>query len=254
MNRELKAYALRALGLFLMLELLLAGAILMFPSFEGKMGSLRAMAPLESLRSMIDQLEEGGIAAYVVGQHYFKGCNTLGSAAAILFACGAIAGEAQRGTLEIWLARPVLRARLLLERFVLGWLALFVPILASSLTVPALLERIDESMDIAPLLRCSVHQTLLLGAFYAVAFAWSAVGRNPVRIAFVMLFALTAEFAMYLIMDVTHYSVFRLADIDDFMRLVDGAGLDPVICGGLAAVQLAALAFALWAFRRRLPA
>ncbi|TAJ11423.1 MAG: hypothetical protein EPO68_14475, partial [Planctomycetota bacterium] len=230
------------------------GAILFFPNFEGNIGALRAMAPLESLRSMVDQLEEGGIAAYVVGQHYFKGCNTLGTAAAVLFACGAVAGEAQRGTLEIWLARPVSRARLLVERFALGWLALFVPILASSLSVPWLLSRIDESMDVRPLVLCSVHETLLLGAFYAVAFAWSAVGRNPVRIAFVMLFLLTAEFATYLIMKVTHYSVFRLADIDDFMRLVDGAGLDPWICGSLAAVQLAALGFALWAFRRRLPA
>jgi ABC-type transport system involved in multi-copper enzyme maturation permease subunit len=254
MGRELKAYAWRALGFFLILELMLAGAILMFPNFEGKMGTLRAMAPLESLRSMIDQLEEGGIAAYVVGQHFFKGCNTLGSAAAVLFACPAIAGEAQRGTLELWLARPVSRTRLLLERFAFGWLALGVPILASSLSVPWLLARIDESMDVGPLVWCSLHQTLLLGAFYAIAFAWSACGRNPVRIAFVMLFLLTAEFAAYLIMQITHYSVFRLADIDDFMRLVDGAGLDPLICGSLAAVQLAALGFAIWAFRRRLPA
>jgi ABC-type transport system involved in multi-copper enzyme maturation permease subunit len=253
-SRELRSYALRALAFFAILEFLLVGAILFFPNFDESIGALRTMAPLESLRQIVDQLEEGGVAAYVVGQHYFKGCNTLGTAAAVLFACGAVAGEVQRGTMEIWLARPVSRTRLLLERWVLGWFALFVPVLVSSLTVPWLLGRIDESMPVLPLVWCSVHQTLLLGAIYALTFLCSSLGRNPVQIAFTLLFLCTAEFALYLVMNFTHYSIFRLADIDDFMRLVDGAGLDARICGGLAAFQLVALGLALWGFQRRLPA
>ena len=42
-----------------------------------------------------------GVSAYVTAQHFFKGCNTLGAACAILFAFGAIAGEAHRGTLYL---------------------------------------------------------------------------------------------------------------------------------------------------------
>jgi ABC-type transport system involved in multi-copper enzyme maturation permease subunit len=60
------------------------------------------------------------VFAYVTGQHFFKGCNTLGTAAAVLLAVGAVAGEAHRGTLEIWLARPLSRRRILSERWVQG--------------------------------------------------------------------------------------------------------------------------------------
>ena len=108
--------AWRTLGHFLVLGLALFAALMYFPTFAENIGKYRDLVPIPALKDLVGQLEEGGLWAYVAGQHYFKGCNTMGIAAAVLFACGAVAGEAQRGTLEIWLARPVTRTRLLLER------------------------------------------------------------------------------------------------------------------------------------------
>jgi ABC-type transport system involved in multi-copper enzyme maturation permease subunit len=72
-------------------------------------------------------------------QHFFKGCNALGGMVAVIFAMNAVAAEAQRGTLEIWLARPLSRRRLLLERWAAGAIWLSLPVFRP-LTIPFLAE------------------------------------------------------------------------------------------------------------------
>jgi len=79
MLREHRFAAWGALAWFVVLEALLVGAILFWPSFEDNIDALRDMAPMESLKGMIDQLEAGGIVAYVNGQHFFKGCHSRSS-------------------------------------------------------------------------------------------------------------------------------------------------------------------------------
>jgi len=147
MSREVKGTLVKASFFFLVLEAMLAAAIYWWPSFAENVGSvMKIVQPVPFLRDAVQTAGQAGLSGYVALQHFFKGCNTLGVAAAILFAMGAIAGEAQRGTLELFLARPVTRKRLVTERFCAGYLALAVPIFVSSLTIPALLTMVDETM------------------------------------------------------------------------------------------------------------
>src|SRR6186997_3301508 len=115
-----------SLALTVILELMLVAAIRFFPNFEEHFETLRILAGISSLQGIMNQIEESGVVGYVVAQQFFKGCNTLGTAAAVLFAVGAVAGEVHRGTFELWLARPFTRSRLLAERFATGALALVV--------------------------------------------------------------------------------------------------------------------------------
>jgi ABC-type transport system involved in multi-copper enzyme maturation permease subunit len=253
MARELRAAFVRGLAFALVLELMLVAAILYFPSFEQNVSSLRAMAPLKALKQIVDELEQGGVFAYVAGQHFFKGCNTLGTAAAVLFGAPAVAGEAQRGTLEIWLARPVSRARLLGERFVLGALALVLPVLATSASIPWLLPLVDEQGELEPYLLAAVHQSAVLLALYGAAFLWSSASSHPQRIAFVLLFFTTFEFALYLIDQVTRYSLYRLSDIKDLVRIESQRSLDWWTVLPLLAFSAACFGLALVVFRRRVP-
>jgi len=254
MTREAKSYIARGFGFFVVLEVMLVFAIIFWPSFAQNVDSLKSMAsPVPMLRGMVEQLEQGGVSAYVVGQHFFKSCNTLGAAAAVLFAMGAIAGEAHRATLEIWLARPVTRTRLLTERFVAGLTALAIPIFATSLTIPKLLETVDETMAYGELMWCSLHATLFVGMIYAVTFLLSSLGSQPMRIAFVMLFASIFEFAIYMVKTITHWSLFRLSDIEVYTRITmrDGPALGTGLI--LATVILACYVGSLFALRRRVP-
>jgi ABC-type transport system involved in multi-copper enzyme maturation permease subunit len=253
MGRAWRSTAWRALGFAVVLELMLIPAILYWPEFQKHTRELRAMAPLPVMRGMIDTLEQGGVFAYVTGQHFFKGCNTLGTAAAVLFAVGAVAGEAHRGTLEIWLARPLSRRRILTERYVQGALAVALPVLATTLTIPLLLERIGASLPLGPLVLSALHQSALLLAIYGLTFFLSSISRAPLGLAFGMLFFTIFQFAIYLVERLTHASIFRLADVERFLYVQSHGSLDWRVVAPLLAICAVTYVASLVAFARRTP-
>jgi hypothetical protein len=51
---------------------------------------------------------------------------------------------------------------------------------------------------------------------YALTFALSCAGSRPLVIGFGMLLFMLAEFSIYLVQTLTHWSLFRLTDIDAF--------------------------------------
>ena len=254
LSRDARNYLLFGTMLFVVLEALLAVAIIWWPSFAENTGALKRLAaPLPMLADQLNLIDMIGVPAYVVAQHFFKGCNTLGAAAAVLLAMNAVAGEAQRGTMELWLSRPVTRRRLFTERYLGGLAAVCVPVMLTTLTIPALLTLVDETMGYGHLILCALHQCLFLGALYSLTLWLSALGSQPLKIGFVMMFACIGEFALYMVKTLTHYSVFRLVDIEAFARVLSTSALDPVLSGSLLAVNVVAYLGGLVALERRVP-
>ncbi len=253
MRFAMRAYGIPSLVYFLLLEAMLAAAILFWPEFQKNAGMLKAMAPISMLKDMVDSLAQGGIEAYVVGQHFFKGCNTLGTAAGVLFAAGAVAGEVQRGTLELWLARPFTRRRLLLTRWLCGALALCLPIFVSTATVPWLLTFVDAEASTYALMLAATHQCVFLLATYSLTFLCSTLFDSPMGIALSVLFFTTLEFSIYLVKVATHWSLFRLADIGVFMDIMSKETLRADMVLPLVGISLACLAASLAAFSRKVP-
>ena len=226
---RLSGLALFALAYAVLLEAMLAAAILFWPEFAASVQAFRPFT--EALPVMGDlrgKVEDKGAIAYVLGQHFFKGCNALGTAAAVLFAAPAIAGEAHRGTLEMWLARPVSRTRLLLER-------------------------VEEYEPYAPYLLCAAHQSLFLLAVYSVTFLCSCLGSNPNRIALSLLFVTVFEFALYMVKSVTHWSLYRLCDMDLLLALAEDGRWNAPVVSTLGATVVASVALSWWVFQRRTP-
>ncbi len=254
MLRTVRGYLAYGAGLFIVLALMIAGAIYWWPSFAENVSKLKVFAaPMPMLGDMLNQIERGGVAAYVVGQHFFKAGNTVGVGAAILFAAGAVAGEAHRGTLEVWLARPVSRARLLSERFFGGLALTTLPVFLTSALVPWMLGWVDESMEFGDLMRCSAHCAALLGAIYGLTFLWSAASSEPMRIIFVTLMFCVFQFAMYMVKTATDWSLFRTADIEVYMEVVLFDRLDWRYVGPMVAVIAGSYLGALRVFARRVP-
>jgi ABC-type transport system involved in multi-copper enzyme maturation permease subunit len=253
LERGTRTLIWQAVGYGIVLEAMLVAAILFWPNFEENIASLKKMAPLPVLKQMVDTLAQEGISAYVNGQHFFKGCNTLGVAAAVLFAMGAVAGEVHRGTLEIWLARPFSRRRMLLERYGAGALALVVPIFLTSATAPWLLGFVEEDMSMSLLMLASVHQSLFLLCIFSATFLCSSLGRNPTKIAFVMLFFTTFEFAIYMVKTVTHYSIFRLTDIQAYLDISLQNSLSVPTVVSMLAFSAVCATLSVVAFERRVP-
>ena len=227
MPRSLKSYIAYSLGFFIVLELLLAAAILYWPEFVKNFDNIVALTSfLKPVRDLAMLAKEEGVPAYVAGQHFFKGCSAMGTAASVLFAANAIAGEAQRGTLELMLARPVSRLRLYTERWLGGFLAVALPVYATTMTVPWLLSRVGESMDWGDLLLCATYMCLFLAPIFALTFAWSSWGSEPLRISYVSLFAAILAFGLYFVEVTTNLTPFRLVDPRVFMAIIKTDSLD----------------------------
>ena len=71
-SHETRGAVWRGLFLTLVLELMLVPAILYWPNFEANVGKLKSLTPLPVLKQLVTSLEEGGVFAYVAGQHFFK--------------------------------------------------------------------------------------------------------------------------------------------------------------------------------------
>jgi len=170
-----------------------------------------------------------------------------------VFAMGAVAGEAQRGTLELILARPLSRRRILLERWIAGAVAVALPVFATSLTIPWLLQFVDETMRLGPLMLASAQQSALLLAIYSATFLLSCVSSRPMVLGFGMMLFVLFEFGIYIIKFVTHASIFRLADIGVFARIGSTQSLDWRLTGPLLAWIASMLWLSLAAFARRVP-
>ena len=193
MGRETRRALFQMLGFAFVLELILVPAILYWPDFEENIASFKKIVPFLKGKNLVGMLEVTGVEGYVVAQHFFKGCMILGIPAAVLFSMGAVAGEAHRGTLEIWLARPISRTRLLLERWLAGALAIVVPVFATSATLPYLLAKVDETMAWEPILLSSAHASMVgaskrteignstANAFFTIANKRTAISECPPR-------------------------------------------------------------------------
>ena len=253
MSSSTRSIVLRGLAFALVLELLLVPAVLFWPSFRDNVATLQVMVPFKAARAILDDFTQAGATGYICGQQFFKACNTLGVMAAVLFAAGAVAGEAHRGTLELWLSRPISRRRLLLERWSGGALAIVLPVFLTTATIPWLSTYVNEHMRLAPLLLCAAHQSSLLLAFYSATFFFSTVGSNPLGIGFAMLLFSIFQFAIYLIETITHYSIFRLADIPTYVEICNKRALNLHIVLPLLAVSILFVVASLLAFERRVP-
>jgi ABC-type transport system involved in multi-copper enzyme maturation permease subunit len=222
---ELRSRLWLAIAYFVTLELLLIGALAYWPQFAENLDKLRSLIPLPVLQEMADEIEASGFPAYLAGQHFFKGANSIGGLVAVLFAMFAVALEVQRGTLEIWLARPVSRTRLFFERWLSGAFWLVLPVFLSTLSVPLIASYIDERVDMWPLVLSASHQSLFLLSIYAPTFLLSCWWANPLGIGFAMLLLALFQMSLYLIENVTHYSYFRLADVRVFVEIYDTESL-----------------------------
>jgi hypothetical protein len=254
MGAALRSWFWFALGLTLVLEAHLVAAILYWPEFAKNAPALRAMIPpIARIRQDFDKLIEGGVFGYVAGQHLFKFSNLVGTVAAVVFAAGAVAGEAHRGTLEIWLARPLSRTRILSERWLQGALALIVPLFATTLTIPWLLTKVDQHCDLAPFLWSVVHFSVFLLCMYGLTFFLSTLGRTPLLLIAGLIFFALLELALYLVEGATHWSIYRLADMDRLLWIQKHGGLDRQVVWPLAGFVVLSFVASLIAFRRRTP-
>jgi len=256
---------------FLLLELMLVGAILYWPDLARdlarKAGALEALMPAEFLKRMVRDWasDDSDVAyrAYIATQQFFKGINVCGIAIAVLLGTGIISRERETGTLEMLLSRPISRARVLWSKTWVVALCVVVPIYLSSLSViplSAILPGINSNIPAPVLLEASTHASLFVLMFLAATVLLSTFMRTQVAVAFTIGGFVIAQVGIYFIQVIRVGSVFMLSDHETYSPIIAGNvswkalffgrsfGFGPGIC--LILVILALFAGATWLFKR----
>jgi len=157
--------------------------------------------------------------------------------------------------MEMWLARPVSRHRLYLERWSSGLLAVTVPVLLSTATITPMMDlrEIEKTIDWLDLARCALYMCAFLAPIYAATFAWSAASAEPLNVSLTALFASIVAFALYFVEVATDYTPFRLVDIRTLMAIVDDDAFDWRFMGPMLASTAILYFVGLRFFRQRTP-
>jgi ABC-2 type transport system permease protein len=178
----------------------------------------------------------------------------------IQFPALAIAGERDKGTLEVTLSRPISRRVLYVTLFVAGagFIALLVAILVSVMGVGSVLVGLGDELDVGHLAQLWLAGTLLFGAFMSLAFAASVESDRAgpaigIPAAFMVINYLA--FAIGSIWPemqwLQEYSFFNLLKAQDI--LLDGVAMSDVLI--LLGFSIVLVAVAMYRFPRRdLPA
>ncbi len=237
-----------------------------YPVFLEQQGSLLKFArQMGGVFNSLADVSTKSDWAFFSSQQLSKLGNVLGVAMATLFAVGAVAGEAHRGSLEILLARPRSRTRILLERYAAGGLALMVPLwvttpmvmpLAEQMgTVALMQEKFNSSFQLPTelLVRGAIHEGFFLLSIYSVTFLLSCLASRVEWIVIGVLGASLVLGAIYLVPVTTDYSPFRFADPMVYLEFESQPGLPWKITGSLIGVSLGCLALSWLVFMRRLP-
>lgn len=175
---------------------------------------------------------------------------------AVGFPVASIAGERQRGTLEVLLARPVARRTLYLTLLAATLLFVAVSVAAAPLGMAAgaVLYGVAGELRPADLVVAWVNDTLLFAAIGALALAASvSFDRLGPALGLALGFVI-ASYAIDILAKlwpdaawIGGYSIFGYFEPTEILA----GRLDPVDPAVLGAVFAAAVAYALWAFPRR---
>lgn len=237
-----------------------------YPVFIEQQGSLLKFArQMGGVFNSLADVTTKSDWAFFSSQQLSKLGNVLGVAMATLFAVGAVAGEASRGTLEVVLARPRSRAHILVERYLAGALALMVPLWVTTPMVMPIAEQMgvvaelkekfdsDFHLPLELLLRGAFHESAFLLCIYSVTFLLSCFASRVEWVVIGVLGASLVLGSLYLVPVTTDYSPFRYADPILFLEFESQPGLPWKVTGTMLGFSAGCFALAILAFRRRLP-
>lgn len=240
-----------AAGYFVVMQLALVAAVVYWPEIRDNLPSVAKLIPIESLRRMVDSIQEEGYWAYFALQQFFKGVNLFGLAAAAILGTGIVAREADNRTAEFLLSRPVRRRRILLVRWAVGAVFLSAPVFLSTLGGVALSPLIGEDYPrIGPLLAASFYLSLFLIALYTFTVWMSARFDNQLKAGIILVGLGLLQFALYLVKVIGDYSLFTLVDMDVLLPMIAG-GFPWLRAAGLTAATGVLLYFAVRKFEQR---
>lgn len=140
-----------------------------WPKIRSMLPSILEIVP-KQFKWLIGGMQREGFVYFTITQQMMKNIGIFGSALAVILGASAVTKEVEAGTMELLLAQPISRKRVLLEKYLFNLGVLAVPILVSTLlTYPAALI-IGESIGMTGLLIAGLYGFFIIAVVYSFTF------------------------------------------------------------------------------------
>lgn len=140
----------------------------LWPMFSRFIPAVKELVP-DAFKGFMSGMVEEGFIYFTLTQQLIKNVGVFGSALALLLGASAIAREIEAGTMELLLAQPISRARVITEKYLFGCGVLAVPVILSTfLTWPGGLL-VGETIDPAALMVSGVYCYLVVLTLFSLA-------------------------------------------------------------------------------------
>jgi ABC-2 type transport system permease protein len=141
----------------------------LWPKIRTMLPSILEIVP-KQFKFLIGGMQQEGFVYFTITQQMMKNIGMFGSALAVILGASAVAKEVEAGTMELLLAQPVSRKRVLLEKYLFNLGVLFIPVVISTLlTHPAALI-IGESISLTGLLISGLYGFCIIAVVYSFTF------------------------------------------------------------------------------------
>ncbi len=225
-----------------------------YPTFQANYGMLMNLVPsfMGFVKNALNEAGKGGLPVFMAVNHFFKGANVIGPAAAIVLALGTVVREVEIGSIGLLLSRPVSRRRILWTFAACHLVELMVPLFLVSALIPFVSSHaIDKEVALAPLLVATVHAAAFIAAIYSIALLAAVVFAEQIRVAAFAGGVCIVSFMLYFIDATRPYTLYALSSIEGYMSMARGEPMPLAKFAACIAIAITAIGAATALFERK---
>jgi len=227
--------------------------VLAFPTFESNYTMIMNLVPdfMSFLKRALENMGQGKFSVFAGINHFFKGANIIGPAAAIILALGTVVREQEVGTIGLLLSRPISRTRILLGFISVHLLELTLPLLLVTLFLPFTAQvLIDRELQLMPFLLATLHGSAFICMIYGIALLCAVLFNEQIKVAAVAGGICILSFMLYFIDATRPFTVYNLSSMEIYLQLVQGDPLPLAAFSSCLGIGAACLTAATLIFHR----
>lgn len=224
-----------ALAYLLILEALCVPVLLWWPDIYADLqrSSLFRNLPIDFAKRIFEGVSDrdADIAYrnWVAVMLFFRSCNLVGTAAAVLFGTGLFARERENQTFEFLLSRPIARGAILWQKWWPAALCTVLPLFVVNASALYWTRQIGETLPVWELFLATLHAAVFL-LFVLTLTSWASLRLSvQAHVAGAVGAFLVLQIGVYLTQRIRPFSLFRLVDFEWY---------GPVLAGNTPAWQM----------------
>ncbi|MFH0947353.1 MAG: ABC transporter permease subunit [Planctomycetota bacterium] len=236
------------------LALNMIATVLAFPTFESNYAMIANLVPdfLSFLKRVLEEMGQGKFSVFAGINHFFKGANIIGPAAAIILSLGTVVRELETGTIGLLLSRPVSRTRILLGFIAVHLLELTLPLLLVTLFLPYCASAlIDREIELTPFIFAAIHGCAFISMVYGISLLCAVLLNEQIKVAAVAGGICILSFMLYFIDATRPFTIYNLSSMEIYLKLVQGDPLPVREFTSCLVIGAGCLIAAIVVFRRR---